>query len=82
MKICGFLLALLLLPITGGLAMDNDSFVIGVAPHTSARVILEMYQPLRQYLEKALGKPVEIVTAQDFDTFAADARNAIEQTPK
>ena len=29
-----------------------------------------MYQPLQQYLEKALGTPVEIVTAPDFDTFA------------
>ena len=29
-------------------------FRIGVAPHTSARVILEMYQPLRLHLEQAL----------------------------
>ena len=45
-------------------------FRIGVAPHTSARVILEMYQPLRQQLEKALGTPVEVVTAPDFTEFA------------
>lgn len=51
-------------------------FVIGVAPHTSARVILEMYQPLRLFLEKALGTPVEIVTAPDFDTLA---RRALKQ---
>lgn len=43
---------------------------IGVAPHTSARVILEMYQPLRAHLEKALDRPVEIVTAPDFSEFA------------
>jgi len=48
----------------------RDTFVIGVAPHTSARVILEMYQPLRIYMEKALGIPVEVTTAPDFDTFA------------
>jgi phosphonate transport system substrate-binding protein len=53
-----------------GVVHAKESFIIGVAPHTSARVILEMYQPLRQYLEKALGMPVEIVTAADFDTFA------------
>lgn len=47
-----------------------DSLVIGVAPHTSARVILEMYQPLRLHLEKVLGTSVEIVTAPDFDSFA------------
>ena len=48
-------------------------FRIGVAPHSSARVILEMYQPLRLYLEKALGHPVEIVTAPDFTEFARRA---------
>jgi len=53
-----------------GMSAAGDSFVIGVAPHTSARVILEMYQPLRQYMEKALNIPVEIVTSPDFDTFA------------
>ncbi len=53
-----------------GVAGAKDNFVIGVAPHTSARVILEMYQPLRVYMEKALGMPVEIATAPDFDTFA------------
>ncbi len=49
---------------------STGNFIIGVAPHTSARVIVEMYQPLRQYMEKALGVPVEIVTAPDFDSFA------------
>ena len=46
------------------------SFQVGIAPHTSARVILEMYQPLRVFLEKSLGRPVEIVTAPDFTEFA------------
>lgn len=54
-------------------AAAQGSFVIGVAPHTSARVILEMYQPLRIYLEKALGRSVDIVTAPDFDTLARRA---------
>jgi len=43
---------------------------LGVAPHTSARVILEMYQPLRVYLEKSLDRPVEVSTAPDFTEFA------------
>jgi len=46
------------------------AFRIGVAPHSSARVILEMYQPLRTHLELALQRPVEIVTATDFTEFA------------
>jgi len=64
--VCLVVVALLV----AGTARAKESFIIGVAPHTSARVILEMYQPLRQYMEKALDRPVEIVTAPDFDTFA------------
>jgi phosphonate transport system substrate-binding protein len=48
----------------------NDVFRIGVAPHTSARVIIEQYQPIRAAVEKAVGMPVEIVTAPDFTEFA------------
>lgn len=48
-------------------------FRVGVAPHSSARVILEMYQPLRLHLEQALQRPVEIVTAPDFTEFAKRA---------
>lgn len=55
---------------TPGAAENQAAFRIGIAPHTSARVIVEMYQPLRIYLEKALGSPVEIVTASDFTEFA------------
>jgi phosphonate transport system substrate-binding protein len=53
-----------------GWAQTPGVFRLGVAPHTSARVILEMYQPLRTQLEKALGTPVEVITAPDFTEFA------------
>ena len=69
-----FLAAMMLL--VGGTAPAENGFIIGVAPHTSARVILETYQPLRNYLEKALAMPVEIRTAPDFNEFA---RRALEQ---
>lgn len=46
---------------------------IGVAPHSSARVILQMYQPLRDYLAQRLGQPVEVITAPDFTEFARRA---------
>ncbi len=49
--------------------------IFGVAPHTSARVILEMYQPLRRHLEATLGKPVEVQTATNFTEFARRALN-------
>jgi phosphonate transport system substrate-binding protein len=56
-----------------GIAGARDAFIVGVAPHTSARVILETYQPLRVYLEKALAMPVEIRTATDFTDFVKRA---------
>jgi phosphonate transport system substrate-binding protein len=70
MKAMRMFLVMAIMALTAGLAAAKDSFIIGVAPHTSARVIIEMYQPLRISMEKALGMPVEIVTAPDFDTFA------------
>jgi phosphonate transport system substrate-binding protein len=71
------LIALALGPFPAAYAADRVSpFSIGVAPHTSARVIVEMYQPLRQFLEKSLGRPVEVVTAADFTEFA---RRGLEQ---
>ena len=70
------LLALLPLPswaAPAATAAANGPLRIGVAPHSSARVILEMYQPLRQHLEAALQCPVEVITAPDFTEFARRA---------
>lgn len=58
----------------GGFALA-ETFRIGVAPHTSARVIVEQYQPLRLALERDLGVSVEIVTAPDFTEYARRALN-------
>ncbi len=77
-----FLLARLVLSILPLFAISlpgaraEGVFRLGVAPHTSARVIVGMYQPLRLHLEKALATPVEIVTAPDFTEFA---RRAVAQ---
>lgn len=57
------------------MAEEPRPFVLGIAPHTSARVILEMYQPLRRHLEAALKQPVEVQTAPDFNEFAQRALN-------
>src|SRR6266849_935357 len=43
--------------------------VMGLHPNVSARTILAMYQPLRAFLEKELGRPVELYTAPDFKTY-------------
>jgi phosphonate transport system substrate-binding protein len=57
------------------MAEEPRPFVLGIAPHTSARVILEMYQPLRRHLEATLKQPVEVQTAPDFNEFARRALN-------
>jgi len=68
----GLLAVALTLASLGAMAQTQPGpvFRLGIAPHTSARVILEMYQPLRAQLEKALGMPVEVATAPDFTEFA------------
>ncbi len=71
----GLFLLLPALALAAGTA--SAPFRIGVAPHSSARVIIEMYQPLRLYLEQVLKRPVEIVTAPDFTEFA---RRGVAQT--
>jgi len=52
-------------------AMANaaPSFVIGVLPVHSSRVLVDRYEPLRSYLEKRLKQPVLIETAPDFARF-------------
>jgi phosphonate transport system substrate-binding protein len=74
-SVSAHLLLSLLLAAAGG-ARAQEAFQLGVAPHTSARVIVEMYQPLRAFLEKELGQSVEVVTAPDFTEFA---RRALRQ---
>jgi len=44
----------------------------GVLPNLSARVIVESYQPFRTYLERRLGRAVEIVTAPSFKAYHAN----------
>lgn len=41
----------------------------GVFPNLSARALVQLYQPMQAYLEKALGQPVIIYSAPDFRTF-------------
>lgn len=63
-------IALSFLVLGSAFGQSAPIFRLGIAPHTSARVILEMYQPLRAALEKELGTTVEVVTAPDFTEFA------------
>lgn len=47
---------------------------IGVVPYVSTRVLVSSYEPMRLYLEKALGKPVKIYTAAGFKQFFLNAK--------
>lgn len=42
---------------------------IGLFPNLSARTVIGMYQPLHDFLEKRLGRPVNLYTAPSFKTF-------------
>ncbi len=44
---------------------------MGVFPNLSPRAVIQLYQPLRLFLEKELRRPVNLYTAPDFATFVA-----------
>ena len=48
---------------------DSATLEIGIHPYLSARTVLTTYQPLQQYLQARLQRPVLFITAPDFRTF-------------
>ena len=65
------LLSLLLLAPWGGLfAAEAKPLLFGLFPNLSPRILVATYQPMRDYLEAELGRPVELVTAANFETFS------------
>jgi phosphonate transport system substrate-binding protein len=50
-------------------APEGAVLEIGIFPYLSVRTLLERHRPLREHLEKALGRPVAFVTAPDFRSF-------------
>lgn len=48
---------------------------VGLVPYLSTRSLITLYQPLREHLERALQRPAQLYTAQDFRTLVANARN-------
>ena len=43
---------------------------VGIAPHSSARLIFEAHQDLKIFLERAFQRPVQILTAKTFSEFS------------
>lgn len=62
------LLALLVLagPV---LAADGAALRFGILPFNSTLALMKTHQPLRQFLQARLGRPVEIFTAPDYQSF-------------
>jgi phosphonate transport system substrate-binding protein len=50
-------------------AFSAPTFILGIVPVHSARVLTERYEPLRSYLERTLKQPVRIESATDFRRF-------------
>lgn len=70
---------LAILAMTSGpaLAADNQTdkpLEIGVVPYISTRVLVATYEPMRQFLEQELGRPVKIYTSSGFRQFFLNAR--------
>ncbi|MBS4098681.1 MAG: phosphate/phosphite/phosphonate ABC transporter substrate-binding protein [Sulfuricella sp.] len=62
-------LAVVTLCVAGVSSAADAPLHFGVFPNLSARALVLLYQPMQAYLEKALGRPVQIYSAPDFRTF-------------
>jgi len=58
---------------------QQKPLVMGVLPNVSARALLTMYQPFRDYLQDTLKSQVEIVTAADFRSFSTETKSGSYQ---
>lgn len=65
------LLSLLLLPSANAAGKGRDELVFGVYPYLSPSQIVEQFTPLSYHLTKALGRPVALRSAPDFEKFIA-----------
>lgn len=60
------LLALIASPLR---AAEDGALVFGVFPYLSPRLMVEQFNPLKDYLAKALGRPIELRSAEDYKSF-------------
>lgn len=56
-------------------AAGQQPLTIGLFPNLSTRLLLETYQPMRDFLEQKLGRPVILYTAPDFNSFVSRTQN-------
>ena len=64
------LISALCVPLASFATEETESALeIGILPNISARILLTQYEPMRRYLERVLGRKVQISTAQNWETF-------------
>jgi phosphonate transport system substrate-binding protein len=68
-QIYSFVLLIVTLLFSYTPANAQETILIGIAPHSSARIILESHASLSRFLEARFGQPVQIVTAPNFSEF-------------
>lgn len=74
-QICLFLLSVVLGLgwVRGTTAAGPEPLRIGIMPFNSALALLRTHQPLREYLQSSLKRPVELYTSSDYFTFLNEA---------
>jgi phosphonate transport system substrate-binding protein len=53
----------------GRASANATPLVMAIFPRRQATQTMELYKPLADYLAREIGRPVQLVTAKDFDTF-------------
>lgn len=54
---------------TAALAADKRPLELGIVPNLTTRVLLVQYQPVREYLERELNRPVRVSSAASWNEF-------------
>jgi phosphonate transport system substrate-binding protein len=75
-RLCRFLAGILLLSLVSVMPGQAEAapaspapIRVGLLPTIATLTLLTLYDPLRQYLQHALGRPVELYTASSFEAF-------------
>lgn len=55
-------------------AGEAQSLDMGIFPYFSTRALLDLYQPMRAYLARELGQPINLFTALSFKAYADQTR--------
>ncbi len=63
------LLALTFAVSATGVSGASAPVVFGIFPYVSPAKLVQFHRPLKEWLERILGRPVSLVSAPDFDTF-------------